>query len=244
MTYTKYKPVAEAIENINSSINREKISKVLKYCKEHRFYAILDDDEYYTLFIDDLKSELEDQEILKDHYLKDLPHNAVKSVKNVELKEWDFNYNSCDINFDLDMDNKDFNNLAYCYLIENKKTDSRAFKILKKCLRNGYDLQGQELLGTSWVNVEVDNTYYELKDLDSEGIEDLYYELCNKIQSCIEDKISNDMRSHDNYFYSLDRFIEDCENNDFLEFDDLLRRLETSDSYKYKEMIEELGDLI
>ena len=240
-TTTRYAPVAEAIENINNAINRGKINKVLNYCKEHRFYAILEDDEYYTLFIDDLKSELDDEEILKDHYLKDLPHNAIKAVKNIELKQWDFNYNSCDINFDLEMNNKDFNRLAYCYLIENKKTDTRAFKILKKCLRNGYDLQGQELLGTSWVNVEVDDTYYELKDPDSEEIENLYYELTNKIQSSIEDKISNDMRSHDDYYYSLDRFIDDCENNDFLEFDDLLETLEKTDRHQYLKMIEELG---
>ena len=244
MTYTKYAPIAEAIENINNSINRGKINKVLEYCKEHRFYAILEDDEYYTLFIDDLKHELDDEGILKDYYLKDLPPNAIKAVQNIELKKWDFNYNSCDINFNFEMDNKDFNNLAYCYLIKNKKTETRAFKILKSCLRNGYDLQGQELLGTAWVNVEVDGTYYELKDSDSEEIENLYYELANKIQSSIEDKISNGMRSHDSYFYSLDRFIDDSQDNDFLEFDDLLQTLETSDSYKYKKMIQELGDLI
>lgn len=239
MTYTKYKPVSEAIKNIDLSINREKINKVLEYCQEHRFYAILDDDDYYDLFISDLKSELGEEEILKDYYLKDLPHNAIKSVKNVDLKEWDFDYNSCDINFNFEMDNKDFNNLAYCYLVKNKKTNTRAFKILKKCLRNGYDLQGQELLGTSWVNVEVNNTYYELKDPDSEEIEDLYYELADKIRSSIEDKISESMRSHDNYFYSIDRFIEHSQ--DYEDLENILDSLKKVDFRKYKEMIEELG---
>lgn len=237
--YTKYAPVAEAVKNINFSINREKINKVLKYCKEHRFYAILEDDEYYELFIDDLKCELEDEGIIKDYYLKDLPHNAVKIVKNVELKEWDFNYNSCKINFDLEMDNKDFNNLAYCYIIENKKTGTRAFKILKSCLRNGYDLQGRELFGTSWVNVEVDNTYYELKDSDSEEIENLYYELADKIRSCIEDRISNNMRSHNNYYYSIDRFIDYCQ--DYEDLENILGSLKKVDFRRYTKMIEELG---
>lgn len=242
-TYTRYAPVAEALNKIDLAINKEKINKVLKYCKDNNFYYVYDDDDYYELFIEDLKYELDDEEIVKDYYLKDLPHNAIKSVKNLELGEWDFSYNSCKINFDLNMENKDFNNLAYCYLIENKKTDSRAFKILKKCLRNGYNLRGLELLGSAWVEVEVNNTYYELKDSDSEEIENLYYELADKIKSCIEDKISNGMRSHNNYYYSIDRFIEDCQDNDFLEFGELLAKLEKSDSYQYKKMIEEL-DLI
>ena len=239
MTYTKYKPVAEAIKNIDLAINREKLNKVLKYCKDNNFYAILEDNEYYELFIYDLRWELEDEEIIKDYYLKDLPHNAFKIVKNVELKKWDFNYRSCRIAFDLEMNNKDFNNLAYCYLIQNKKTDSRAFKILKKCLRNGYDLQGQELLGTCWVNVEVDNVYYELKDPDSEEIENLYYELADKIRSCIEDKISINMRSHDNYYYSIDRFIDYA--NETEDLDIILESLQNADFKEYKKMIKELG---
>lgn len=237
--YTKYAPVAAAIKNIDFSINREKINKVLKYCKDNNFYAILEDDEYYELFIDDLKRELEDEEIIKDYYLKDLPHNAVKSVKNVELKEWDFSYNFCKISFDLDMENKDFNNLAYCYLIENKKTDTRAFKILKKCLRNGYDLQGQELLGTAWVNICVDGTYYELQDSDSEEITNLYFELADKIRSSIEDKISINMRSHDDYFYSIDRFIEHSQ--DYEDIENILDSLKKQDFKTYQEMIKGLG---
>jgi len=226
---------------LNKNLNREKINKVLKYCKDNNFYAILEDDEYYELFIYDLKHELDDEEIIKDYYLKDLPRNAVKSVKNVELKKWDFNYNSCKINFDLDMENKDFNNLAYCYLVQNKKTDSRAFKILKKCLRNGYGLQGQELLGTCWVNVEVDGTYYELKDPDSEEITNLYFELADRIRSSIEDKISNDMRSHNNYYYSIDRFIDYATETEDL--DNILECLQNADFKEYSEMIKEL-DLI
>ena len=237
--YTKYRPVADSIKNIDLAINREKINRILKYCKDNNFYAILEDNYYFELFVDDLESELEDEEIIKDYYLKDLPHNAVKSVKNIELKKWDFNYRSCKINFDLEMNNKDFNNLAYCYLIKNKKTDTRAFKILKKCLRNGYVLQGQELLGACWINICVDNVYYELKDPDSEEIENLYYELADKIRSCIEDKISSNMISHDDYYYSIDRFIEygqECE-----DLENILSSLKKVDFKIYKKMIKDLG---
>lgn len=238
MTYTKYAPVAEALKNIDLSINREKLNRILKYCKDNNFYAILEDDEYYELFIYDLKWELEDEEIIKDYYLKDLPHNAIKSVRNIELKKWDFNYKSCKINFDLEMNNKDFNNLAYCYLVQNKKIDSRAFKILKKCLRNGYNLRGLELLGSAWVEVEVNNTYYELKDPDSEEIENLYYELADKIRSSIEDKVRNGMRSHDNYYYSIDRFIDYA--NETEDLDNILESLQNADFKEYLEMVKEL----
>ena len=239
--YTKYRPVADSIKNIDLAINREKINRILKYCKDNNFYAILEDNYYFELFVDDLESELEDEEIIKDYYLKDLPHNAVKSVKNIELKKWDFNYRSCKINFDLEMNNKDFNNLAYCYLIKNKKTDTRAFKILKKCLRNGYVLQGQELLGACWINICVDNVYYELKDPDSEAITNLYFELAEKIRSSIEDKISNDIRSHNNYYYSIDRFIDYAIETEDLDI--ILKSLQNEDVKEYLEMIKEL-DLI
>ena len=239
MTYVRYAPVAAAIKNIDFSINKEKINRVLKYCKDNNFYAILEDDYYFELFIDDLKRELEDEEIIKDYYLKDLPHNAIKSVKNIELEEWDFNYNSCKVNFDLEMDNKDFNNFAYCYLIKNKKTDTRAFKILKKCLRNGYSLRGLELLGTAWVEVEVNNTYYELKGSDSEEIENLYYELVEKINSSLENKIERSLKSHDNYYYSIDRFVDIFDSSEDLE--ELLNSLKEEDMDKYKEMVKELG---
>ena len=232
--YTKYRPVADSIKNIDLAINR-----ILKYCKDNNFYAILEDNYYFELFIYDLKRELEDEEIIKDYYLKDLPHNAVKSVKNIELKSYSFNYHSCKITFDLEMNNKDFNNLAYCYLVQNKKTDTRAFKILKKCLRNGYDLQGQELLGTCWINVEVDNVYYELKDPDSEEITNLYFELADKIRSSIEDRISNDIRSHNNYYYSIDRFIDYAIETEDLDI--ILKSLQSEDFKEYLEMIKELG---
>jgi hypothetical protein len=242
-TYTKYAPVAEAIKKINNAINREKINKVLKYCKEHNFYVIDEDCDYFEFRIEDLKHELDDEGIIKDYYLKNLPHNTIKTVQNLDLKDWDFSYNSCKIYFDFEMDIH-FLRLAYCYLIENKKTDTRAFKILKSCLRNGYDLQGRELLGTEWVSITVNNSDYELKDLDGEEIANLYHELADKIRSSIVDTVKKYLGAEYDYYYSSQRFFDDCENNDYLEIEDLLRRLEKEDKHTYREMIKELGNLI
>jgi hypothetical protein len=240
--YTKYAPVAEAIEKIDDAINRGKINKVLNYCKEHNFYVIEDCD-YFEFRIEDLKHELDDNEIVRDHYLKNLPHNTIKTVQNLDLKDWDFSYPSCKIYFDFETDIY-FLRLAYCYLIENKKTNTRSFKILKSCLRNGYDLQGKELLGIEWVNITVDNSDYELKDRDGEEIANLYHELADKIRSSIEDNIEKYLSVEYDYYHSPQRFFDDCENNDFLEIEDLLEKLENEDTYKYKKMIKELGNLI
>jgi hypothetical protein len=242
-TYTKYAPIAEAIKKIDNAINREKINKVLEYCKEYNFYAIDEDCDYFGFRIEDLKYGLDDNEIIKDHYLKDLPHNTVKTVQNLDLKDWDFYNSSCKIYFDFETDIH-FVRLAYCYLIENKKTSTRAFKILKSCLRNGYDLQGQELLGTEWINITVDNCDYELKGPDGEEIGNLYHELADKIRSSIVDNIEKYLSAEYDYFYSPQRFFDDCENNDYLEIEDLLKRLEKEDIYEYREMIKELGNLI
>jgi len=242
-TYTKYAPVAEAIKNIDNAINREKINKVLKYCKEHNFYVIEEDCDYFEFRIEDLKHELDDNETIKDYYLKNLPHNTIKTVQNLDLKAWDFSDSSCKIYFDFETDIH-FLRLAYCYLIENKKTDTRAFKIFKSCLRNGYDLQGQELLGTEWINITVDNSDYVLRNDDGEEIANLYHELADKIRSSIVDTIEKYLSAEYDYYCSSARFFDDWENKDFLEIEDLLNLLEKEDKHEYREMIKELGNLI